>query len=75
MAAEAEALTYTNFSLASGLTRVGMTNEKPSCDGYMRMPFNEEVIEHLRSCDSCRAVFNQLVDETERLKYGFEHRN
>jgi|HubBroStandDraft_4_1064222.scaffolds.fasta_scaffold106622_1 predicted anti-sigma-YlaC factor YlaD len=49
--------------------------KRPSCEDYTRMPFNEEVIEHLRSCDSCRAVFNQLVDETERLKYEFEHRN
>ena len=50
-----------------------MRKKHLTCENYRRMPFDEKVIEHIRS--SCRRLFNQLVDETERLKYGFEHRN
>jgi len=36
---------------------------------------SEEVVEHIRSCESCHALFNELADETDRLAYEFEHRN
>lgn len=49
--------------------------QRPSCDDYMRMPLSEKVIEHIRSCEKCRALFNQLGDEVDRKAYGFIHRN
>ena len=52
-----------------------MAKKQLTCENYRRMPFDEKVIEHIRSCESCRKLLNQPVDETERLKYGFEHRN
>jgi hypothetical protein len=52
-----------------------MTTRGPSCDEWMRMPICEAVVEHIRSCDSCRALFNDLADEIDRLAYEFEHRN
>lgn len=44
---------------------------RPCCDYYMRMPVNEEVLDHIRSCESCRALFNRLAEG----KYKFEHPN
>jgi len=49
--------------------------KSPSCDDYMRMPLIEEVLEHLRACESCRALFNALANEVDHRAYGFEHRN
>ncbi len=52
-----------------------MPNKQPSCDDYMRMPLSQQVIDHIRSCESCRALFNALADDLERRRYEFEHRN
>ena len=52
-----------------------MTKKQPSCDDYIRMPLSQEVIDHIRSCESCRALLNALADEEDRRAYGFEHRN
>ena len=52
-----------------------MTPKRPSCDDYLRMPLSQEVIDHIRSCEKCRALFNALADEMDRHAYGFEHRN
>jgi predicted anti-sigma-YlaC factor YlaD len=52
-----------------------MKTERPSCDDYMRMPVSEEVRDHIRSCDSCRALFNELADDLDRRAYEFENRN
>ena len=46
-----------------------------SCENYGRMPFDEKVIEHIRSCPACLKLFNQLADETDRNAYIFQHRN
>jgi hypothetical protein len=29
--------------------------KRPSCEDYFRMPLGEEVFDHIRSCESCRA--------------------
>jgi hypothetical protein len=52
-----------------------MPNKRPACDAYMRMPLSEEVLERIRSCESCRAQFNALADDVDHRAYGFEHRN
>jgi hypothetical protein len=52
-----------------------MKKKRPSCDDYMRMPLSQEVIDHIRSCDKCRALYNALADEVDRHAYEFEHRN
>ncbi len=52
-----------------------MKTKQPSCADYLRMPISKEVFDHIRSCESCRALFNQLADEMDHLAYGFEHRN
>jgi predicted anti-sigma-YlaC factor YlaD len=52
-----------------------MTRKQPSCEDYFRMPLTERVVEHIRSCDSCRELFNKLADEVDRHAYEFEHRN
>jgi predicted anti-sigma-YlaC factor YlaD len=52
-----------------------MSTEYPSCDDYLRMPLSEEVLEHIRSCDACRALFKALADEVDLRAYQFEHRN
>lgn len=49
--------------------------QRPSCEDYFRMPLSQEVIDHIRSCEKCRALFNQLADEMDLKAYGFEHRN
>jgi predicted anti-sigma-YlaC factor YlaD len=55
--------------------RKGSRKRSLSCDDHMRMPLSQEVIEHIRSCEKCRALFNQLGNEVDRRAYGFEHRN
>ena len=52
-----------------------MTTEHPSCDDYLRMPLSEAVIEHIKSCEKCRALVNALADDLDRHAYEFEHRN
>ena len=52
-----------------------MAKKLLTCENYRRMPFDEKVIEHIRSCPACLALFNQLADETERIAYGYQHRN
>jgi hypothetical protein len=52
-----------------------MMTERPSCDEYMRMPISEEVIEHIRSCETCRTMVNVLSDHADRRAYEFDHRN
>jgi predicted anti-sigma-YlaC factor YlaD len=52
-----------------------MKKKHPTCDDYMRMPLTQEVINHIRSCEKCRAVYNALADEVDRHAYEFEHRN
>ena len=52
-----------------------MTAKQPTCDDYMRMPLCQAVIDHLRSCGSCRALVNALADDVDRRAYEFEHRN
>jgi predicted anti-sigma-YlaC factor YlaD len=52
-----------------------MAKTQPSREDYRRMPFNEKVIEHIRSCPACLALFNELADETDRKAYAFWHRN
>jgi predicted anti-sigma-YlaC factor YlaD len=52
-----------------------MMTKRPSCDDYMRMPLSEEVLEHIRSCDKCRALVNALADDLDRRAYESEHRN
>lgn len=52
-----------------------MTTKRPSCDDYLRMPLSKAVIEHIKSCEKCRALFNALADEMDRHAYEFEHRN
>ena len=47
----------------------------PTCDEFMRMPLCEEVLEHIRSCDSCRALVNQLADDVDRRAFEYQHRN
>jgi hypothetical protein len=49
--------------------------QDPTCDEYMRMPLTEEVLDHIRGCPSCRALFNELADDVDRRAFGFEHRN
>jgi predicted anti-sigma-YlaC factor YlaD len=46
-----------------------------SCDDYLEMPFGEEVVEHLRTCESCRSVFNRIADELDRYLFERQHRN
>jgi predicted anti-sigma-YlaC factor YlaD len=36
---------------------------------------SKAVIEHIKSCEKCRTLFNALADEMDRHAYGFEHRN
>ncbi len=43
--------------------------KRPSCEDYFRMPLGEEVFDHIRSCESCRALFNQLADDLDRRAY------
>jgi hypothetical protein len=50
-------------------------SRKPSCDDYLGMPFDEAVLEHIRTCEPCRAVFNQLADELDRYLFERQHRN
>ena len=38
---------------------------RPSCEDYLRMPFDEKVIEHIRSCPAGNPLFNRLVDELD----------
>jgi predicted anti-sigma-YlaC factor YlaD len=52
-----------------------MKNKQPSCEDYMRMPLSQKVIDHIRSCETCRALYNALADDVDRRAYGFEHRN
>jgi hypothetical protein len=52
-----------------------MTTKRPSCEDYMRMPVSEEVFDRIRSCESCRALFNALANDLDRRVYEFEHRN
>ncbi len=46
-----------------------------SCENYGRMPFDEKVVEHIRSCPACLAVYNELAKDADRKAYGFRHRN
>jgi predicted anti-sigma-YlaC factor YlaD len=52
-----------------------MTARDLSCDEWMRMPISERVIDHIRSCEDCRALFNALADDLDRRAYELEHRN
>lgn len=52
-----------------------MAEKQPSCEEYRRMPFDEKVIEHTKSCPDCLALFHELADETDRKAYAFRHRN
>lgn len=52
-----------------------MKNKQLSCDDYMQMPLSQKVIDHIRSCEACSALFNALADEVDRRAYEFEHRN
>jgi hypothetical protein len=52
-----------------------MTSRAPSYEEWMRMPICAAVVEQIRSCDSSRALFNELADEIYRLAYEFDHRN
>lgn len=47
----------------------------PICDEFMRMPLCEAVVEHIRSCHSCRALVNELADEVDRRAFDYRHRN
>jgi hypothetical protein len=38
---------------------------RPSCEDYLRMPFDEKVIEHIRSRPAGNPLFNRLVDELD----------
>jgi hypothetical protein len=53
------------------LGRNAMTAKRLTCDDYRRMPVNEEVLDHIKSCGSCRALFEQLAEG----KYKAERRN
>jgi predicted anti-sigma-YlaC factor YlaD len=48
-----------------------MIAKRLTCDDYRRMPVNEEVLDHIRSCESCRTLFEQLAEG----KYKAERRN
>jgi hypothetical protein len=48
---------------------------QPTCDEYRRMPLTQEVVDHIRGCESCREVLNELMDDADRRAYGREHRN
>jgi Zn finger protein HypA/HybF involved in hydrogenase expression len=50
---------------------LAMTNKRLSCDDCR---LSEEVLEHIRSCEKCRALVNALAD-VDRRAYEFEHRN
>jgi hypothetical protein len=52
-----------------------MTKKQPSCEDYRRMPFDQKVIEHIKSCPDCLALYNELAKEVDRKAYGFRHRN
>jgi predicted anti-sigma-YlaC factor YlaD len=52
-----------------------MKIKRPSCDDYLRMPITERVIDHIRSCEDCRAIFNALADDLDRRANEFEGRN
>jgi hypothetical protein len=52
-----------------------MKNKRLTCDNCMRMPVSEEVLDHIRSCESCLRLFNQLANGVDRRAYGFKHRN
>jgi len=45
------------------------------CDDSMSMPFTQEVLEHIRICDSCHSLFNAVAIELDRLLFEREHRN
>jgi hypothetical protein len=47
----------------------------PSCDDYLNMPVTEAVLEHVRVCDSCRAVLVQLADDLDQRLFEHRHRN
>ena len=52
-----------------------MKKKSPSCDDYMRMSLSQEVIDHIRTCEDCRALVNALTHDADRRVYEFEHRN
>lgn len=52
-----------------------MTNGRPCCEDYMRMPLSEAVLDHIRSRDKRSALLNQLVGDLDRRARGFEHWN
>ena len=56
-------------------TRVFMPEKQPSCEDYRRMPFDRKVIEHIKSCPDCLALYNELAKGVDRKAYGFRHRN
>src|SRR5580700_503736 len=37
--------------------------------------FSEGILDDIRSCESCRALFNAFADDVDRRAYEFEHRN
>ena len=46
-----------------------------TCHDYRRMPLTEEVLKHIRGCESCREALNELMDDADRRAYLREHRN
>jgi hypothetical protein len=52
-----------------------MMTKRPSCDDYMRMPLSEAIVEHVRSCEACRALINELADDLDRRAYERKRRN
>jgi hypothetical protein len=54
---------------------VAMMSKRPSWDDHMRMPLSEPVVEHIRSCEACRASINGLADDLYCRAYEREHRN
>jgi predicted anti-sigma-YlaC factor YlaD len=47
----------------------------PACDEFMRMPLCEAVLEHIRSCSSCRSLVNELANDVNRRALEYRHRN
>ena len=44
------------------------------CGDYLRMPVCEAVLEHIKSCDSCRSLVNELADDVDRRAFEYQHR-